>query len=139
MRRDDFEFSIFNELYILGDFTLGKYDIAKQYRDRIRCRNVFLIWGNHDKPKDFRDLAFKSFSDIKRIHVDKQAAVLCHYPMRSWDGKGKGTFQLYGHCHGTMPGEGRQMDVGVDTNNFYPWAWEDIRKKMLKIPYDIYE
>lgn len=26
------------------------------------------------------------------------------------------------------------MDVGVDTNNFYPWSWESIRNKLKDIP-----
>src|SRR5580700_7699167 len=35
-------------LWILGDFCWGKLDEAKAYRDRIRCRHVHLVWGNHD-------------------------------------------------------------------------------------------
>lgn len=94
--------------------------IKKQgFLDRLNTREVHLIWGNHDKEKDFKDLPFRSFNHIKRITAAGQRFVLCHYPMRSWEGKGSGVMQLYGHCHGTLPGEGRQMDVGVDTHDFY--------------------
>jgi hypothetical protein len=31
------------------------------------------------------------------------------------------------------------MDVGVDTNEFRPWAWEDIKQRMEKIDYKVYE
>ncbi len=34
-------------LYFLGDFCLGGTDQAKLYRDRIVCRNIHMIEGNH--------------------------------------------------------------------------------------------
>src|SRR5262249_1688176 len=35
-------------LWILGDFCWGQLHEATEYRKRIRCRNVHLVWGNHD-------------------------------------------------------------------------------------------
>ena len=35
-------------LYFLGDFCLGGPDQARQYRDRIVCRNIHVVEGNHD-------------------------------------------------------------------------------------------
>jgi calcineurin-like phosphoesterase family protein len=121
-------------LYHLGDVSWSSFPKKTGFLDRLNTKEVHLIWGNHDKPKDFKDLPFRSFQDIKRIHVDKKALVLCHYPMRSWHGKGEGAYQLYGHVHGKMPGLGRQMDVGVDTHAFYPWAWEEVDKLLRDIP-----
>ena len=34
-----------------------------------------------------------------------------------------------------MPGICRSMDVGVDTNNFYPYALEEIVAKLKDKPY----
>src|SRR5437868_1386325 len=35
-------------LWIVGDFCWGELDDAQHYRDRIACRTVYLVWGNHD-------------------------------------------------------------------------------------------
>src|SRR5206468_1146850 len=35
-------------LWHLGDFAWGDLTTALTYRSRIRCRTVFLVWGNHD-------------------------------------------------------------------------------------------
>jgi HEPN domain-containing protein len=36
-------------LWILGDFCWGDFTDAKRYRERITCRKVHFVWGNHDK------------------------------------------------------------------------------------------
>lgn len=62
--------------------------------------------------------------------------VLCHYPLREWDRKHYGAIHLHGHSHGnTIWAKGeRALDVGVDSNDFYPWSavevYEHIRKKI---------
>jgi hypothetical protein len=40
---------------------------------------------------------------------------------------------IVGNSHGNLPGVGRQMDVGVDTNNFYPYSLDDIVTRLSKI------
>src|SRR5260221_10830632 len=35
-------------LWLLGDFCWGGLPEATAYRDRIACRNVHMVWGNHD-------------------------------------------------------------------------------------------
>src|SRR5438128_12651969 len=35
-------------LWLLGDFCWGGLAEARHYRERIRCRNLHLVWGNHD-------------------------------------------------------------------------------------------
>jgi len=36
-----------DQLYFLGDFCIGGPEKARQYRDRIVCRNVHFVEGNH--------------------------------------------------------------------------------------------
>src|SRR5919201_951586 len=36
-------------LWHLGDFAWGPYEEMRRYRDRIRCRTINLVWGNHDR------------------------------------------------------------------------------------------
>lgn len=38
-------------LWILGDFCWGGLCEAAEYRERLRCRQVYLVWGNHDATK----------------------------------------------------------------------------------------
>jgi calcineurin-like phosphoesterase family protein len=126
-------------LYHLGDVSWSSFDKKKGFLDRLNTKEVHLIWGNHDKPKAFKDLPFRSFNDIKSITIDGQQIVLCHYPMRTWKNRSHGAYQLYGHVHGKMEGIGRQMDVGVDTHDFYPYSWDEIHKRLKDIPYKINE
>lgn len=121
-------------LYHLGDLSWSSYPLDKFF-GRLNTKEVHLIWGNHDKEKRTVHPNIRSYSYIKNLHQGNHHAVLCHYAMRSWLGKGHGSFQLYGHSHGRLPGEGRQMDVGVDTHDFYPYSWEEIQNKLGKIEF----
>ena len=66
-------------LYFLGDFCLGDADQAKLYRDRIVCRNIHMIEGNHDTTLRALAGAFCSWNQLAEIRVGGQRIVLCHY------------------------------------------------------------
>lgn len=131
-------------LYHLGDFAMpGKqayYEKCRQYRDRIKCRNVHFVWGNHDE-RNIRNL-FSSDHDLFTVQPNGQKIVLCHYAMAVWNGSHRGVWQLYGHSHAgaepwmnkNMAGR-RSMDVGVDNaykllGEFRPFSFEEIRAIM---------
>jgi calcineurin-like phosphoesterase family protein len=131
-------------LYMLGDFCFrGKKPI--EYRSRIVCKNVHLIFGNHDKKKDyelFRDgtmSGFSSVQDVTEIIYCNQRIFLSHYPHRSWPASHKDSYHLYGHVHSRLDHEDRQssrktLDVGVDNTINYnkpfaqPWSFKEIQK-----------
>lgn len=61
--------------------------------------------------------------------------------MLVWPRSHYNSWQLFGHSHGGLSHtnsdnliHGKQMDVGVDTNNFYPYSFEQIQKIMEKRP-----
>jgi calcineurin-like phosphoesterase family protein len=129
-------------LYHLGDFAMpGKHSYfsrCREYRSRIKCNNVILIWGNHDEPS-LQDL-FSATYDLKKISVDHLAykIIACHYAMATWDGSHRRNVHLYGHSHSEaeawlnriMPGR-RSMDVGVDNafkllGKFRPFSLDEI-------------
>ncbi|MFQ3651369.1 MAG: metallophosphoesterase, partial [Gemmataceae bacterium] len=119
-------------LYILGDFCMGvpqRVQAARHYRQQIACRNVHLIWGNHDPSEDseFASL-FDSTAHLVNLRLSGQRLTLCHYAMRSWDKSHHGAWQLYGHTHGRLQEELQllNMDVGVDCWNFYPISLEQV-------------
>lgn len=129
-------------LWHLGDFCFGKRDrkkeIARAYRDRIRCRNVNLILGNHDDVRILRDL-FSEVRELSEIRIDNQDIVMCHYAMATFNKSHYGSWQLYGHSHGMaervldvkMPGR-KSVDVGVDYANavlgsYRPWSFDELK------------
>lgn len=118
-----------DEVYVVGDFTLGRARSAEQYVRRLAGKIAF-VPGSHDKwmreavsryEGDFWD----QYPFLGYIHAFKELGhhiVLCHYAMRSWPDSMRGSFQLYGHSHGRLEKtrQPRQMDVGVDCHHFYP-------------------
>ena len=121
-----------DELYFLGDFCIGGPKVAAAYRQKIRCKKVYFVLGNHDRViKKIVD-QFVWVKEIAEVNIRNQPIVLCHYAMRVWHHSGRGAWQLYGHSHGKLPAaEGsRSMDVGVDTNGFRPYSFDEIRAKL---------
>jgi calcineurin-like phosphoesterase family protein len=119
-------------LYFLGDFCMGSVEKVAAYRKRLSCKTIHFVEGNHDKVTRKSQSLFASWSSLSEIHVGKQGIVLCHYAMRVWPHSGRGAWQLYGHSHSNLPDEplALSMDVGVDTHDFLPWHFEEVKKIM---------
>jgi calcineurin-like phosphoesterase family protein len=117
-------------LWILGDFCWGRIDVAQSYRERIHCRNVNLVWGNHDH-RSIRPL-FGEAWEQGMIVVEGQDIWLNHYPLRSWDRSFHGSWSLYGHVHNRLTTEDEAnprwltKDVGVDACDYRPWSFEQM-------------
>jgi calcineurin-like phosphoesterase family protein len=116
-------------LICLGDWSFGGFESIKEFRDRIVCKNVHLILGNHDthieRNKGDIKAIFTSVSHYETLIIDKNTFRLFHYPIQSWDGMNKGDIHLHGHVH--LPpnrkfGQGKKMDVGMDGHSeFRPY------------------
>ena len=129
VRKDD-------HVYYLGDFTLARR--AEPYVARLNGKISFLP-GSHDYW--MKEDISRYEGDIWTRHEFLPALVeikhgghhitLCHYSMRSWPRSFHGSLHLYGHSHGRLPSWGRSMDVGVDTNNFYPYRLDDVIKLLV--------
>jgi calcineurin-like phosphoesterase family protein len=74
-------------------------EAARRIRDRINCRNVYLIWGNHDNERHILAPLFKGVYDQYTFNVGGQNIFMSHYPCRSWDRAHHGSWMLYGHVH----------------------------------------
>jgi calcineurin-like phosphoesterase family protein len=120
-------------VFIVGDFSFDTK--PKNHFDKLNGQK-FLIKGNHDKKKTI-DLPWAGVFDIKEVVINKQPIVLHHYSMRSWNKSFHGSWHLYGHSHGTLPPHGLSFDVGVDTNNFYPYSFDDVVEKMKTLKKDV--
>ena len=121
-------------LWIVGDFCWGRLDVAKQYRDAIQCRDVRLVWGNHDH-RSIGPL-FQATLEQGMIGVEGQDVWLNHYPMRSWNKAFHGSWHLYGHVHGRLQAEDAEQawrltrDVGVDACEYRPIGFESLQEYM---------
>jgi calcineurin-like phosphoesterase family protein len=117
----------------LGDFA---YRCEPKRKRAILSRlhgNKHLIVGNHDDG-DTRSMAWGSVSQMKDISVDGQRIFLCHYGMRTWPASRHGALHLYGHSHGTLPGNSQSLDVGVDVWDFRPLTLAEIKEVLEREP-----
>jgi calcineurin-like phosphoesterase family protein len=108
----------------VGDFTLKKD--ANQYLRRLNGQHVF-IRGSHDYW-----LEDTFCPDIWEKKIEGIYVVACHYNMRIWPRSHYNSWQLFGHSHGKSEEIGKQLDVGVDTHNFYPYSFKEIKDIMSK-------
>jgi calcineurin-like phosphoesterase family protein len=112
-------------LFHLGDFSFQGVDNIQYFRERINCKNIHLLLGNHDhnivnnkETSDgifVKDL-FSSVQDYLEVTIDGKLFVLCHYPFSYWRDSHKGSINLFGHEHGMINDriKPNQFDVGVD-------------------------
>jgi calcineurin-like phosphoesterase family protein len=136
----------------LGDWSFGGFDSIKQFRDRIICKNVHLVLGNHDhhiqRNKDNVQSLFSSVHEYlylevrrpgvtKKDAMDRYAFVCMHYPIASWNNMNNGVIHLHGHVHLSPQqrlARGKAMDVGVDGNQYEPIGLDEILSIMDKQP-----
>ena len=97
----------------VGDFTLKSQARAREIVSRLNGRHTFLK-GSHDYW-----LGRKAQTTWER-KIGDNYVVACHYAMRAWARSHYNSWMLYGHSHGTLEPVGKQWDVGVDNNGFYP-------------------
>ena len=117
----------------LGDLSFGGFDKIGQFLDRLVCKNIHLVLGNHDHHiKNNRENIHDRFLSIQNyleVNIGGANFVLSHYPLCSWNQLSKGAIQLHGHVH--LPtnkkwGNGKRLDVGVDGNHYQPYKLTEI-------------
>lgn len=148
----------------LGDWSFGGFENIAEFRNRILCKNIHLVLGNHDhhiernkeniqelfaSVNHYINLDVRRPSNLRKGEMDKFKFVLMHFPIASWDGMNDGVMHLHGHVH--LPpnlriAKGRAMDVGVDGNGYYPLSLFEVISllknqpiKKLELPKDHHE
>jgi len=137
-------------LFHLGDWSFGGFESIEEFRNKIVCKNIHIITGNHDHHiENNRGDCQKLFSSVNKyveLNVkwnvgtplqDEQNFVLMHFPIASWNNMARGAIHLHGHVHFEPPmrfGKGKVMDVGVDGNALYPNEMKTILSIMKNQP-----
>ena len=139
-------------VYHIGDFALRLGVPEVEAIIRRLNGDKHLVLGNHDL-KNKSVLRAKGFVEqvyYKELKVDaQQKIILCHYPFMTWNGSHRGSWDLHGHCHGSLKprmcpfcrkSEGemtaRRIDVGVDCWNFFPVSLQEVKEKMDKVKFE---
>jgi calcineurin-like phosphoesterase family protein len=136
----------------LGDWSFGGFEKIQEFRDRILCKNIHLVLGNHDhhieRNKEGVQSLFSSVQQYLRLEVrrpinkattEKFIFVCMHYPIASWHDMNQGVIHLFGHVH--LPShlriaDGKAMDVGVDGNGLEPISLDKVLNLMKNQPID---
>lgn len=137
-----------DHLYLLGDLFFMRYDRAIEILKRLNGKK-FLVLGNHDgmirKKRSLFEPFFEFIGDDLEIKIQdpdapngkSQKIIMHHYAKRVWNDSHKGSWNLYGHSHGSLPDDPNalQMDVGVDCNNYFPFSYEEVKAFMKQKKY----
>lgn len=103
-----------DHIYVLGDFIMSNQQESIKILNRLKSNGckIHLIVGNHDKSTQKMYNMFESIDIIKVVNFKKTMfdfleedfqIVMCHYPMKSWFNKCRGSLHLYGHVHWNSP------------------------------------
>lgn len=117
-------------VYHLGDVGFASTAKLIPLIERLNGR-IFLVIGNHDgggaRSARVKHL-FEWQKDYYALKYKGEYIVMFHYPIHSWNRQHYGSFHFYGHTHGSIPYtvKGYSMDVGMDTNNCFPYNLDDL-------------
>jgi calcineurin-like phosphoesterase family protein len=104
----------------LGDFAVRVPAArAAMLLDRLHGTK-HLVAGNGDGPAIRALSGWASVRDYAELDLAGRHLVLCHYPLRAWNGQHRSAVDVHGHSHGRLKPLPRQVDVGVDAWDFRP-------------------
>lgn len=140
-------------LFDLGDWALGGHENIHEFRNRIKCKTILKLAGNHDDSivngKNGEHRLFKElFNDTvilrvkwqetePEVKIRKAKFILSHYPYASWPYMSSGGIHLHGHVHFSADlkfGPGKMLDVGCEGNNYIPYEMHEILGLMKDRP-----
>lgn len=103
----------------LGDWSFDGENRIAEFRSRIICKNIYLVYGNHDHNiinKSEHQSQFLRTNHVMYLRSENLKFFISHYPHYVWHQGHHGVIHLYGHCHSSIEHivKGKMMDVGVD-------------------------
>lgn len=143
-------------VFNLGDMVFGDSDGRRMtfLMEHLKCKKHYFLWGNHVSGQsqvyktalenmlqgtnipntvEIYPLEIGKFvyaGNYLEIEVNNQPIVLTHYPILSWHGSHKGSWNIFGHTHCTLKKTfGKQLDVGWDFKK-RPILFSEIKRIM---------
>ena len=116
-------------VYVVGDFCIGQIKWLK-YAERLNGQKI-LLKGNYDTfpNEEYIDHGFVDIIDDNlHLSIDdpesnrKLNLNIVHYPTKSVADR----FNVVGHIHGAWRVQKNMLNVGVDSNNYYPVSLDDV-------------
>ena len=126
VKRDD-------TVHVIGDFAFAEHD---PYLSKLNGTKHLQL-GNHDHSNRVKTATgWASIAHYREVKVGGEdiPVVLFHYGMRVWNRSHHGAIHLYGHSHGTLPGDSQSCDVGVDCWDFKPVSLPEIKARLATLP-----
>jgi calcineurin-like phosphoesterase family protein len=132
-----------DDIYLLGDFCFRSKNRAAEYLAQLNGRK-HLVRGNHD-PSDICALSgwssVQSYLELTEVGptgedgkpTSLDTLILFHYPMREWNKCHRGSYHLWGHCHGNQPAYGRSLDIGVDCWGYRPVTFAEVKQRLIDL------
>lgn len=147
-----------DDVWMLGDFAMGKIDETLPIVGALRGRKVLLA-GNHDRcwaehgrrangwEERYLDAGFDEVRQGQlNIDISGVTTLACHFPYRgdSHDHDryveqrpvDRGAWLLHGHVHERWQQRGRMINVGVDAWNYRPVSETQISDLIADGPQD---
>lgn len=123
-------------VYIVGDFIFRCHRPIEDYLTILKGHK-HLIVGNHDKfwmKKVDLSQWFESVSPMLYINDSGHPVTMCHYPMMTWPGVGRGGYMVYGHIHNNTNADywpliatkDQMLNAGADINGFSPVTLDEM-------------
>lgn len=117
-------------LYHLGDVAWTKGVLA-WFVASIRVRDLRVIPGNHDRPQWLLEHCLRVMVLPSVCAIGGKDGmtriVLCHYPLLTWPGIGRGAIHLYSHSHGRLHHpHPAAVDVSVDAWGYNPVSLDEV-------------
>lgn len=125
-------------VYFGGDMAWNE-DIVQKVFEMVRQKKIEFHWilGNHDnRAKKWWGEA-KTVSQIKEVKLsngfETHHAVICHYPLFTWNRSHYNSFLLFGHHHthtygyetiGLYEGMGKRLNINCEFHDYAPLSEE---------------
>ena len=132
-------------VYHLGDYCFGNEQKIREINSRLNG-HIVLVHGNHDerivKDSQYRNNyrqypisdRFQAIVPFLEAKVEGTTITMCHFALKVWNRSHHGKISLYGHSHGTHPGNSQQLDVGSDCWDYKPVTLEQILARLKTLP-----
>lgn len=132
-------------LWHLGDFAFGYTSNAtacQAFRNQIRCRNINLVIGNHDKSYKSKYRKYKLFNTLGRytfVGINQADFLLTHFPpqYKRYDSQIRFTkrclqispnlIHLYGHVHNNSSSPN---NLCVENTDYRPLSFDQIIERV---------